>query len=405
MATDSLTNLIANVPDWLKRLDDLNGQIEQRQQDLAKLPENQLHSSARSTKSIRNRGSTESLKPVDEGAAFPNPNPLRVTTPPPNTQNVPPQPVDGPQPPSTPGSDPRTGSSLLRQTHEVRDTAQRRARATLRKRQKTDSMLSGEVPSIPKYRTRRMIIVYYDSYVQSFFEELVKFVSAQRNVLRKAKMAAKVARIKRLAELEMPDDDDDDDAGELKPGDALIAADPKASASPPTEASPEELKLRYMGARQMRPGYRNPALAMMHMRRPGALNGGLGMFNEKGDVWDDLDKSLEFVQGMCEHAAHQFLRDGDCSDEINKIKSRLAEVKIAADKETDRADAEKPTCKVTDASEAGSVPEPVRSRSYRPMVMRRELTGASTPTKAATKEGVMEVDDEGVHDMGDFTCS
>ncbi|KAI1497322.1 hypothetical protein F5X99DRAFT_421437 [Biscogniauxia marginata] len=387
MANDSLKSLVANVPDWLKRLTELDGQIEQRQLDLANLPENQHKSSKRS---IRNRGSTESLKPKDDGAAHPTAGPARDVTPPPAERG-------GPQPPSTPASEPKSGSSLLRQTNEVVAAAQRRARATVRKRQKTDSMMSGEVGVTPKYRTRRMIIVYYDSYVQSFFEELVKFVSAQRNLMRKAKMAAKVAEIKRLAELEMPDDDDDDDDddnGELKPGDGLIAADPKSSSMRPKQDSPEELKLR---ALHSRPGLRNPAVRTRVFRgtRPGAFGSGLGIFKEKGDIWDELDKGLEFVQGMCEHAAHQFLRDGDCNEEIGKIKARLAETKEAAAKEMERQATENPNG--VDEPEH----EPVRARSYRPLTMRREA-GASTPIKPLAPQPDMEVEDEGVQDMDDF---
>ncbi|KAI1489488.1 hypothetical protein F5X96DRAFT_612597 [Biscogniauxia mediterranea] len=385
MANDSLKSLVANVPDWLKRLTELDGQIEQRQLDLANLPENQHKSSARS---IRNRGSTESLKPKDDGAAYPDAGLARDVTPPPATRN-------GPQPPSTPGSEPKSGSSLLRQTNEVVATAQRRARATVRKRQKTDSMLSGEIGATPKYRTRRMIIVYYDSYVQSFFEELVKFVSAQRNLMRKAKMAAKVAEIKRLAELEMPDDeddDDDDDNGELKPGNSLIAADPKPSSMTPKHDSTEELKLC---ALHSRPSIRNPAIGMRAFRgtRPGAFGSGLGIFKEKDDIWDELDKGLEFVQGMCEHAAHQFLRDGDCNAEIEKIKVRLAQTKEAAAKEMERQATEKPN--------GTEEEEPVRARSYRPLTMRRDA-GASTPTKPPVLQPDMEVEDEGVQDMDDF---
>ena len=46
-----------------------------------------------------------------------------------------------------------------------------------------------------------MIIVYYDSAVQTAFEDLVKFVSGSRNSMRKGKMAAKMAEMKRAAEL------------------------------------------------------------------------------------------------------------------------------------------------------------------------------------------------------------
>ncbi|KAI1335469.1 hypothetical protein F5Y15DRAFT_419955 [Xylariaceae sp. FL0016] len=401
MANDSLKSLIANVPDWLKRLEELSTQVERRQQDLARLAESQkLRSSARSVRSVRNQGSTESLKPKDDGAAFPTPADPRATTPPPPTRRDTQQP-NGQQPPSTPASEPKSGSSLLRQDNEVKATAQKRARAAVQKKQKTESMISGE-QSTPKYRSRRMIEVYYDSYVQSFFGELVKFVSSQRHVMRKAKMAAKVAHIKRLAELEMPDEDDDDDGGELKPGDGLIAADPEASGSNPNTDGSDELKLRYFSARQGGSAMQSPAMqmSMMKMRgRQGVLNGGLGGFNEKGDIWDQLDKGLEYVQGMCERAAHQSLRDGNCEEEIEKIKGRLNGVKDMAEKEEQRLNCEKQNG--TNEPGPNSDSDPVRRRTFRPMTMRRE-TGASSTSNRAKAE-VLEVDDdEGVQDMDDF---
>lgn len=391
---DPLRSLVANIPDWVKRIDDLSGQIEQRQLDLAKLREHLPPSSARS---IRNVGSTESLKPKDDGAAYPTAH--RDVTPPP-----PPPPLQtnssqqgGPQAPPSPNSDPKTPSSIQRQTKEVVAAAQKRARATLRKRQKTDSMVSADGPA-PMYRTRRMIIVYYDSYVQSFFEELVKFVSAQRNLMRKAKMAAKVAEIKRLAELEMPDDDDDDDMDDvLQPGDAMIAADPNLTARKPRLDSVDELKLRYVSTRQMGPTTRVPNAGLVHMRGTDigptppvttSFGRGLASFDQGGgDVFDDVDRGLEFVQGMCERAAHQFLRDGECSEEIEKIKTRLGETNEVANKEMERILKENP-----DALKAPAQP---KIRSYRPSSMRRDPGASSTLPKKVK----LEVDDEGVEDM------
>ncbi|KAI1175086.1 hypothetical protein F4777DRAFT_588794 [Nemania sp. FL0916] len=445
---DPLVSVITNVPEWLKRLEELNGQIEQRQQDLAKFSGGRPPSVAQS---IRPRGSMESLKPPDDGAAFlapdpfpdpiPNPIPDRTTNQPPAPiiTAVPPQTPDGhrrsygAQPPSTPASDPWTGSSLVRHTNELVATARRRARATVRKRQKTDSMISAE-GTTPKYRTRRMVMVYYDSYVQSFFEELVKFVSAQRNLMRKAKMAAKVAHIKRLAEIEMPEEDEDQET-----------------------ASAEEMRLQCLNPRSYGGALRSPAYNLMPGRgmRSSALNGGLGIFNEKGDIWDELDKGLEYVQVLCERAAHQFLRDGDCNEEIEKIKRRLVKVQELAVNEKERVTAE--TAETTKSEirpepehamphEAAQhneieisahkqqavpeltheIPEPqheignieqnlvpevtrdvvpetelIKPRTFRPSTIRME-TGASNPGKFSIRDGPLEID-EGIDiDMYDF---
>ncbi len=399
MGIDSIRSLIANVPDWLRRLDDLNGQIEQRQLDLAKHEDSQQQAK-KAARSLRRTNSTESLKPKDDGAAFLSDDALRDATPV-DPQNSTQQQGGEEERQSNGvakgGSPKSTSSTIQRQTKEAVTAAQRRARAIVRKRQKTDSVISMEDGTL-KYRSRIMIIVYYDSYVQSFFEELVKFVSASRNLMRKAKMAAKVAEIKRLAELEMPDDDEDDGDG-FRPGDGMIAADPRFSK--PREG-PDELRLRYTTARQM--GVRNlpPTVMRRQMSRTGlagasSLSGGLGMFGEMGDVYDDLDRALDFVQSMCERAAHQFLRDGDCADEVEKIKDRLAKTKELADKEMERVAREEP-----EALEEPDTPR-TRTRSYRPTSMRRG-TGAFIPSTKfpPTNSGFLEIDDEGVQDMDNF---
>ncbi|KAK6085839.1 hypothetical protein SCUP234_02746 [Seiridium cupressi] len=396
---EPLTSLVANAPDWVKRLDELSGQVEQRQLDLANLAKLQEKKSGSPARSIRNRGSTESLKPKDDGDAFPMADLPGDTPATPGHDYATRKQQQKQQPPHhqqssaqayfTPDSDPKTPSLLQKQTEEVAATAQRRARAVLRKRQKTDSMVSAE-GVVPTYRSRSMIIVYYDSFVQSFFEELVKFVSAQRNQMRKAKMAAKVAEIKRLAELEMPDDDDDDDI--LQPGDALIAADPKISAKPQRNSTMKDPRLHYMSTRIMGPTYRTPNAGLVQMRGTltnsgaGIFNRGLGSDQPPSDIYDELDRALEFVQGMCERAAHQFLRDGDCTEEIQTIKKRLDESHTKAAKEMDRLAKEDP--------DALTKPDSPNPRSYRPSTMRRDC-GASAPKKTMK----VEVDDEGFVDM------
>ncbi|KAG7143332.1 hypothetical protein HYQ45_000414 [Verticillium longisporum] len=345
---DALKNIIANVPDWLKRLDDLGTQIDQRQAELAAL-------GVSSTKSIKNRGSTESLKPKDVADAdVPRDadqiGDVRELTPPREDKQ------DAAQLPSPNGSN--TPSAIQRQTQQAVAVAQARARAQVKKRHRTDSIISADnAPA--KYRTRTMIIVYYDSYVQSFFEELVKFVSASRNLMRKAKMAAKVAQIRRLAELQSPEDDEDG-TGELKPG---SAADGENNDPLPS--------LRYMSTRRM-PYSRNS---------PGGLLG-----EQEKDAYDDLDKGLEFVQSMCEHAAHQFLRDGDCTEEIGKIKKRLSNSKVLADEEMARVEREDPAL-LKESGDAG------KARTLRPASMRRELTPVKDRTTPASSPMKLEVDD------------
>ncbi|KAF3024248.1 hypothetical protein E8E14_011992 [Neopestalotiopsis sp. 37M] len=392
---ETLDCLSRIAPDWVKRLDELTGQIEQRQLDLANLAKLEGRKNSTSpSHSLRNKGSTESLKPKNDGNAFFNPDASQDPQQPEQTSNGATPDTKQQQQRSTrrrssPDSGPKTPSFIQRQTEEVAATAQRRARAVLRKRQKTDSMVSAE-GVVPTYRSRSMIIVYYDSFVQSFFEELVKFVSAQRNHLRRAKMAAKVAEIKRLAELEMPDDDDDDDDDStLQPGDDLIAADPTI----PTKPARSDPRLHYMSTRTMGPTYRSPngiyaqGRSALTASGPGIINRAMSAGDQgPTDIFDELDRSLEFVQSMCEKAAHQFLRDGDCSEEIDKIKKRLEEARRSAQQEMDRLEKENPDAMKMD---------PPNPRSYRPSTMRRDH-GASLPAKRVIKVDI----DEGVEDMG-----
>ncbi|EAQ87224.1 hypothetical protein CHGG_03843 [Chaetomium globosum CBS 148.51] len=411
---DALKNLITNVPDWLKKLDELNGQIEQRQIELAKLTgENKARSPGTAscrTKSVRNKGSTESLRPRDEPEAHP-----RDPVAPSDANNATEAAAaaaagaaaakastEQPSPPSP--SESQSPSALQRQASQMRAAGQARARATLRKRQRTDSVISAE-GAAPKYRTRSMIIVYYDSYVQMFFEELVKFVSAGRNMMRKAKMAAKVAQIKRLAELESPDDDD----APIEVGTSLentpIAVAPSAAAKPgQTTTEDEEPPLLYVSTRRMGAG--PGATRNMYSRAGGRMmsrGGGPGnILGADGkpappDVYDELDKGLEYVQSMCEHGAHQFLRDGDCGEEVANIKRRLAETKDLADKEMARVEREDPGALLKLAEDDG-----MKGRSYRPQSMRRDVNkpgSAGGPPPAvsalAAASGPLEVD-EGV---------
>ncbi|KAG8665089.1 hypothetical protein FPOAC2_14337 [Fusarium poae] len=328
MAMDALKNLANNVPDWLQRLDDLSGQIDRRQAELAAVAA--AEGKSRKAKSLRNKGSTESLKPKDNPPVVNTEDSADEDT----TQDATAQTL-------TKTSDPPNVHTLspssIRQKQEITKTAQARARAQGRERRKSSSMMSSE--DTPAVGTKkRTAIVYYDSSVQGFFDELARFVSSSRNLMRKAKMAARVAQIKKLAEQDASEDGNNDDALP---------------------------SLRYMSSRRFGP---------MSIARPGAGD-------QPPDVYDNLDKGLEFVQSLCERGAHQFLRDGDCNDEISNVRKRLAEVLEMAKTEIERKGPEL-------AKETG---EMGKIRTRRPISMRREMSaglkeGSPTPTKEENKQ-------------------
>ena len=257
-----------------------------------------------------------------------------------------------------------------------------------------------------------MIIIYYDGAVQTAFEELVKFVSGSRTAMRKGKMAATMAEMRRAAELEVDADDDDDDNDDggldamLKNSRSLLAAQKHVPVNRDRQSTtPGNLvatdsdggddlalpKLNFASTRQMGPMRDSPRVGLSG----GALSVGLlkgyrraGM-DTVPDIFDELDKGLEWCQGQCEHAAHQFLREGDCSTEIANIKGKLEEVRIAAEKESDRlnkAEAANPTLKLSAELEAEG-----RGRVLKAPLMRKEVSMG--PMKDLEVDDNMEVDD------------
>jgi hypothetical protein len=256
-----------------------------------------------------------------------------------------------------------------------------------------------------------MIIVYYDSAVQTAFEELVKFVSGSRNAMRKGKMAAKMAEMRRVAELEVGPDDEGDEGDENLSNMAsnsqnLLVAQknlavskegqiqmvPAIGVADDDDASELEMpKLRFVSTRKMGPT-RDYSVGRTERLGATASIGLLGGYRRSGsgtpDIFDELDKGLEWCQGQCEHAAHQFLRDGECGTEIENIKRKLAEVKVRAEKEIEKLKSEA----VANPSIQGpqAVENVKRSLQMKTPQMRRDAPPARD----------LEVDiDEGVDDL------
>lgn len=347
---DALRNLVNNVPDWQRRLNDLNGQIERRQAELAALAGPDAPSTA-SPRSLRNKGSSESLKPKDDGPMHSDADMIGLQTrtkrpAPPRTPSTPSKEGQLSASPPSPKSENR--ATLHQKAHDA-VAAHARAIAQSRKKRKPNSIVSAE-GAPPTYRTRSMIIVYYDSYVQGFFDDLVRFVSSSRNLMRKAKMAAKVAQIKRMAELEIAND-------AKRSSDERYAVDALPS-------------LRYMSTRRLGP---------LMQDQPATEPRRFATMDESADVYDTLDKGLEFVQSTCEHGAHQFLRDADCYDEIKKIRARLEEVLHASEKELERVQREDPEL----AKETGDMG---KARIQRPVSVRRDTAGEQKDEATSERE-------------------
>lgn len=263
-----------------------------------------------------------------------------------------------------------------------------------------------------------MIIVYYDSAVQDAFEELVKFVSASRNAMRKAKMTARMAEMRRMAELEAADDDSSDDdnkagtgedggLGLIKPqyprGNALQLQPRRLPSQRGDEGDFPMPRLKFKSTRQMGPSRdqfvstrasdgMSPPGHSTFKAEPRRHTSGVTSLTA---VYDELDKGLEWCQSMCEHAAHQFLRDGDCSHEITHIKKRLSDVRQKAANEVVRMGETQPIGEL-------DLRAPLRDMGRRGRECRSmksiQVRKSDSPSKDLVA-GSMEVDDSGVDDM------
>jgi hypothetical protein len=416
---EPLHNIINDVPDWLSRLDELKSQIIQRQAELAKITDQQ-----HPPRSLKNKGSTESLRPKDnhenpflsdetiekeaDGNPFDTPvtngtaeflsfsgnggaSPIAA-----KTQRI--HDSASPEASAIPATAPKSPTFLQRQLSKRSPAARPKnnplpgsppspfglpalpSPATGRKRK--GSMASGDT-SVPKYRTKSMIIVYYDSDVQQAFTELVKFVSAARNAMRKSKMASRMQEMRRLAEAEAQREESKIE------GEDSMDADPDDDNEvyiPP--------KLNFVSTRRMGPSRDAAALSALgyatnNRSKPSFAGRGIPSASSGvPDIYEELDKGLEYCQNMCEHAAHQSLRDGQCGSEIVSIKLRLAEVRETSEKYIQKIQEEK-EAKGREERKHAEVP----SRSLKDPQMRREIKGADgAPGDIEIDE--LEIDDE-----------
>jgi len=274
------TYLKENVPLWIRDLQAIEKTIEQRQNEISRVPVPVVQQVTKRT------GSTESIR-LNDGVENVDPVPAEITS---NPQ------LDGMGPPQL--------------------SYQQQISVAKRKR-KTASLLTSNMSNPIKYRTRSMIIVYYDSEVQKSFENLVRNIGTGRNMLRKSKMAAKMEAF--AGGLEEDDDSDDPTSGK-------------------TEYTPR------INIRTTRVRISSHPLA-----------------TARTDAFDAADKELEKTQSLCERAAHQFLRDGDCRIETEQARERFGEVLRISEQEVLKARDKEEKAKVRAARHSVPFATPIPS--------------------------------------------
>ena len=165
-------------------------------------------------------------------------------------------------------------------------------RLSQRKR-KTFSACSGDQSGPSKYRSRALVVVYYDGDVQKRFTEFVQAVASTRNDIRRSKLSAKVD----------------------------LARSRSSSSGSDSAGSFGEETTKSIGTFT----YKTTRLRLQDMSAVSRPDGSQAL--------DKVDGLLERSQTLCEHAAHQVLRDGDCALEVTQAKELLGQAKACAERE------------------------------------------------------------------------
>ena len=258
---ESFTYLVDNIPQWLKKIEYLHARCDEQYDRFYELTK---HGEVKLTRK-KKHDSTESLRPKDdttvpffqvEDAKQLEPDPGTVTD-----------------------ALAEAKKSLQSETAAPPTSTQR----TLKR--KPASALSAS-SGRDGYRTKSMIVVYYDSAIQEGFEGIVKNISNARSNLRKGRTTA-------------------------------VFQTRMASMATPFE-NPDTL----YSAKVMLPS--------LGRRKDAATD------KQKFKVYDMVDRDLEEAQNIAERAAHQFLRDGDCNIEMTAIKKRFRAAQKLAEEEVER---------------------------------------------------------------------
>ncbi|KAL9111025.1 MAG: hypothetical protein Q9227_004458 [Pyrenula ochraceoflavens] len=174
------------------------------------------------------------------------------------------------------------------------------ATARARKTKNAGSSVRSQGKQHQKFRNRHMVVVHYDSHTQSSFESMVKNIAAARNNLRKGRQSRELSMAFDLSAFTKRNPLDDESPGGFG----------SLGFKSPLRNSP------------LNPKSSNLSTATSE--------------TSKTAPFDVADKDLEKAKDLCETAAHQFLRDGDCSIEIGKIKETFESVLDVATTEADK---------------------------------------------------------------------
>jgi hypothetical protein len=205
--------------------------------------------------------------------------------------------------------------------------------------------------------TRHNLIIEYDGHTQKSLEEIVQDIAKARNNLRRAKISA------------MP-----------RTG---IRSNLLGKSSVINSSAAMGGKTETTGLSRVR-----------SMRQPGVV-GVRGASSARQDSpFDYADKQLELAHGLCETAAYQILRSGDCAMELDSVEEKFKMVLDAARNEVERLSNEKNQLSPEEKEERkNEAAKPPPTPSAARMARIAALTAASKSSTQETGPGAIEVDD------------
>ena len=238
-----------------------------------------------------------------------------------------------------------------------------------RKRKLGSSIRSG-ASGPQKFRSKHMVVIYYDAYLQEQLDTLVKGIGGARNNLRKGKLSRSASRGFQLPCF-----------GRASHQGIYGIPSLNGFKNPPTSylSVPTDSKVQ--------PTNRQPTI---------------------DEAFTNADKHLEGAQSLCETAAHQVLRDGDCSVELNSVVTKLesaleiataAVVQLREEEAEQKEQAGNPTQtdpETTPLTDTSSLPSLTNSSTSKLVPSLSEKTELPPPTLAVGPGGVteIEVDDD-----------
>ncbi|KAJ5587203.1 uncharacterized protein N7459_002968 [Penicillium hispanicum] len=220
--------------------------------------------------------------------------------------------------------------------------------------------------------TRHNVIIEYDGHTQKVLEDLVKEIGSARNHIRRGKMSAMPRTSLRAGLLNRTANFNSATAGG---GESPLAG-----------------------------------LAAVRSARTGAsLVSAAGAGPEttaaKESPFDSTDKQLELAHGLCETAAYQVLRSGDCGTELNGVEEKFKTLLDMANNEVTRLAEEKKQqqqqqrqqqqeSQPAEKEESAKPPQtPTAARFARLAAISATPNKPATTTPTTTVAGAIEVDD------------